>query len=53
MQRTKLEEYLFRDKLYHTLTQYEEDYWSLLEEHIEKYLSSLGVKRKEIETGKN
>jgi hypothetical protein len=46
-------EYLFRERLYHTLTRYEEDYWSMLEAHIEKHLSSLGVKRKEIQTGKN
>jgi hypothetical protein len=39
--------HLFRDKLYHTLTQYEEDYWSMLEKHIEKHLSSLGVKKRE------
>ncbi len=34
---------LFKHRLYHTLMQYEEDYWSLLEEHIEKQLSALGV----------
>jgi hypothetical protein len=38
-------ESLFRDRLYHTLTRYEEDYWSMLEAHIEKYLSYLGVPR--------
>ena len=37
---------LFRERLYHTLTQYEEDYWSLLERHIEKHLDSLGLQRK-------
>jgi len=37
--------HLFRDKLYHILTQYEEDYWSLLEKHVEIYLNSLGVKK--------
>ncbi len=37
---------LFRDQLSQALTQYEEDYWSLLETHIEKQLSSLGVERK-------
>jgi hypothetical protein len=37
---------LFRERLYHTLTQYEEDYWSLLERHIEKHLDSLGLLRK-------
>ena len=46
-------EYLFREKLYHTLARYEEDYWSMLEAHIEKHLSSLRVKKKENETGKN
>jgi len=28
-----------------TLTEYEEDYWSLLEHHIEKHLNGLGVER--------
>jgi hypothetical protein len=37
-------ETLFRDNLILTLMQYEEDYWSMLENHIEKHLSSLGVK---------
>jgi len=37
---------LFRERLYHTLTQYEEDYWSLLERHIEKHLNSLGLGKK-------
>jgi len=37
---------LFREQLYHTLTQYEEEYWSLLERHIEKHLDSLGLQRK-------
>jgi hypothetical protein len=27
--------------------QYEEDYWSLLEKHIEKHLSSLGAEKKD------
>jgi hypothetical protein len=36
-------EYLFKHRLYHTLMEYEEDYWSLLEERIEKQLRSLGV----------
>jgi len=40
-------EYLFKNRLYHTLTRYEEDYWSVLEAHIEKHLSSLGVKKRE------
>jgi hypothetical protein len=34
---------LFRDRFYQTMLQYEEDYWSLLERHIEKHLNSLGV----------
>ena len=38
--------HLFRDQLYHTLMQYEEDYWSLLEKHIEKHSSSLGAEKK-------
>ncbi len=46
-------EYLFRERLYDTLTRYEEDYWSMLEGRIEKHLSSLGVKKRENETGKN
>jgi hypothetical protein len=36
---------LFRDEFYDILLQYEEDYWSLLEKHIEKHLSLLGVER--------
>jgi hypothetical protein len=35
---------LFRDRFFRTLTQYEEDYWSLLEKHIEKHLIALGLK---------
>jgi len=42
-------EYLFRERLYHTLTRYEEDYWSLLEACIEKHLNSLGVRKRENE----
>ena len=34
---------IFRDQLYQILIQYEEDYWSLLENHFEKHLNSLGV----------
>jgi hypothetical protein len=37
--------YLFRDRLYQMLSQYEEDYWSFLEGHIGKHLDSLGVER--------
>ena len=40
---------LFRDQLYHTLTQFEEDYWSLVEKQTDKYLSGLGVKKELIE----
>jgi hypothetical protein len=36
---------IFRESLYHTLTKYEEDYWSLLERRFEKHLSSLGGER--------
>jgi len=36
---------LFKDRFYNILTQYEEDYWSLLEKHIEKHLTGLGLKR--------
>jgi len=36
---------LFKDRFFQTLTQYEEDYWSLLEKHIEKHLSSLRLPR--------
>jgi len=38
-------ENLFRERLYHLLTNYEEEYWSLLETHFEKHLISLGRKR--------
>jgi len=41
----KNERPLFRDRIYQILTQYEEDYWSLLEKHIEKHLESLRVDR--------
>lgn len=34
---------LFKDRLFHNLTQYEEDYWSLLEKHIEKHINALGL----------
>ena len=37
---------IFKDRLYQTLIQYEEDYWSVLEKHLGKYLNLLGVKRK-------
>jgi hypothetical protein len=38
---------LFRDNLYHTLTQYEEEYWSLLEKRIENHLNTIGIKKRE------
>jgi hypothetical protein len=38
-------ENLFRERLFHLLMNYEEDYWSLLETHFEKHLNSLGRKR--------
>ncbi|OGP57460.1 MAG: hypothetical protein A2162_09315 [Deltaproteobacteria bacterium RBG_13_52_11b] len=38
---------LFRDRFYQTLAHYEEDYWSLLERHIQKHLTSLGVEKAE------
>jgi hypothetical protein len=36
---------LFKDEFNHILSQYEEDYWDLLERHIEKHLMALGLKR--------
>ena len=39
-------EQLFRDRFFQTLAQYEEEYWSLLETHIEKHLNSLGVEKR-------
>jgi tagaturonate epimerase len=36
---------LFRERLYYALMKYEDDYWSLLERHFEKHLSSLGGER--------
>ena len=37
------EEPLFRDRFFATLTEYEEDYWTLLEAHIGRHLTSLGL----------
>jgi hypothetical protein len=37
--------YLFKDRLYQIVSQYEEDYWSFLERHIAKHLDSLGVEK--------
>jgi hypothetical protein len=36
---------LFREEFRAILSEYEEDYWSLLEKHMERHLSSLGVDR--------
>ncbi len=36
-----------RDRIYKTLIQYEEDYWSILENHIEKHLECLGAERRD------
>jgi hypothetical protein len=36
----------FRDPIYRTLMQYEEEYWSLIEKQFEKYLSALGAKKR-------
>lgn len=35
--------YLFKDRIYNALGDYEEDYYEALEEHIGRHLSSLGV----------
>jgi hypothetical protein len=40
---------LFKDQFYAILSQYEEDYWSLLEQHIGKHLDSLGVRKRDSE----
>jgi hypothetical protein len=37
---------LFRNPLYRTLTQYEEEYWSLIEKQLEKHLNALGAKKR-------
>jgi hypothetical protein len=37
---------IFRERFYRTLTEREEDYWSLLEKHIENHLLSLGLSRR-------
>jgi hypothetical protein len=41
--------YLFKDKIRQILSQYEEDYWSFLERHIEKHLNFLGVDKPDSE----
>ena len=38
-------EYLFRERLFHTLARYEEDYWGLAEKETEEYLNALAVPR--------
>jgi len=38
---------LFRNRFFHVLTQFEEEYWLHLERHIEKHLISLGVEKGE------
>lgn len=37
--------YLFRERFFQTLTDYEEEYWTLLEKHIGKHLTSIGLKK--------
>jgi len=39
--------YLFRDRFFQALAEYEEDYWSLLEQHIGKHLDALGAEKGE------
>jgi hypothetical protein len=41
--------YLFKDRLFQILSQYEEDYWSFLEQHIGKHLDFLGVEKRDSE----
>jgi hypothetical protein len=38
---------LFRDRFFQVLAEYEEDYWSLLEQHIGKHLDALGAEKGE------
>jgi hypothetical protein len=40
--------HLFRDRFFQTLTDYEEEYWALLDKHIGKHLASLGLKKMKI-----
>jgi hypothetical protein len=42
------ERFLFRDRFFSTLNQYEEDYWSRLERHFGNHLISLGVKKEKV-----
>jgi tagaturonate epimerase len=37
--------FLFRSRFFKTLTDYEEEYWTLLEKHIGKHLIALGLKK--------
>ena len=39
--------YLFRERFFQPLTDFEEEYWTLLEKHIGKHLTSLGVEKEE------
>ncbi|MGQ9645059.1 MAG: tagaturonate epimerase family protein [Thermodesulfobacteriota bacterium] len=41
--------HLFKERIYETLFKHEEEYWSLLEKHIGRHLSSLGVDRRDSE----
>jgi hypothetical protein len=43
--------YLFKDKFYQILSEYEEDYWSFLERHIGKHLNSIGARKRDSEPG--
>ncbi len=36
-----------RDRIFKTLTEHEEDYWTLLQHHIERHLNALGLKKGE------
>ncbi len=47
MRKAQNGKYLFRDRFFQTLTDYEEEYWALLEKHIGKHLTSLGSKKGE------
>jgi len=38
---------LFRNRIYDTLMQYEEDYWSMLESHVEKHLKLFGIAKRQ------
>jgi hypothetical protein len=43
--RNKDGQYLFRERFFRTLTDFEEEYWALLEKHIGRHLTSLGLKK--------